>query len=302
MKIIAGIDGGGTKTTVVCCNLKGQIVADHKFGPMNVNSIGEEGFTILMAQICEFLQNIGQCVALCIGAAGISNPIMQRLTKEAMEQAHIRNWKLVGDHEIALCGALEGAPGVAVVAGTGSICVGRNANGEYVRTGGWGHLIGDEGSGYAIGRDVLRLVTQEWDGYGDVSGLARTLAEKFGIDDREKMISYVYDNDKSNVARIARVAEQEAATGDHVAVDILTENARRLSVQVEAVTRRLHMNQGEVALLGGLLENDTMYRRLLRTAVEEQCPGFTCIAPRQNAAYGAVLLATQMSKDIHEEV
>ena len=108
MKIVAGIDGGGTKTKVICQDLQGQTIAEEKFGAFNLNSIGEEGFTALMKQICEFLQNKGECVSLCIGAAGVSNPQMRGLVEQAMNQAGIEKWELVGDHEIALWGALEG--------------------------------------------------------------------------------------------------------------------------------------------------------------------------------------------------
>ena len=137
MKIVAGIDGGGTKTKVICQDLQGQTIAEEKFGAFNLNSIGEEGFTALMKQICEFLQNKGECVSLCIGAAGVSNPQMRGLVEQAMNQAGIEKWELVGDHEIALWGALEGNPGVSLVAGTGSICCGRNAEGDSIRAGGW---------------------------------------------------------------------------------------------------------------------------------------------------------------------
>lgn len=91
MKIVAGIDGGGTKTKVICQDLQGQTIAEEKFGAFNLNSIGEEGFTALMKQICEFLQNKGECVSLCIGAAGVSNPQMRGLVEQAMNQAGIEN-------------------------------------------------------------------------------------------------------------------------------------------------------------------------------------------------------------------
>lgn len=213
MKIVAGIDGGGTKTKVICQDLQGQTIAEEKFGAFNLNSIGEEGFTALMKQICEFLQNKGECVSLCIGAAGVSNPQMRGLVEQAMNQAGIEKWELVGDHEIALWGALEGNPGVSLVAGTGSICCGRNAEGDSIRAGGWGHLIGDEGSGYAIGRDVIKAVAHFWDGYGEPTSLAKLLAEQLQLDDRQKVITYVYKNDKSYVAQASRLARTGSSPG-----------------------------------------------------------------------------------------
>ena len=173
-------------------------------------------------------------------------------------------WELVGGHEIALWGALEGKPGISLVAGTGSICCGRNAEGDTLRAGGWGHLIGDEGSGYAIGRDVIKAVSHLWDGYGAPTCLAELLAE------------------------------QAAAGGDAVALQILQDNACQVSCQVAAVVNGFHMEQGEVALLGGLLENDTVYRKFVVEEIEKSCPGFRCVAPRQNAAVGAVMMAQNL--------
>ena len=294
MKYIAGIDGGGTKTNILCCDLQGKQIATQKFGPFNLNSIGEEGFADLMAEICTFLKNIGECTALCIGAAGTSNPHMRLLVQLAMENAGITNWKLVGDQEIALRGALEGQPGISVVAGTGSVCYGQNEKGEEVGAGGWGHLLGDEGSGYAIGRDVLREVTHCWDGYGMETSLVKAVEENLYLDTPQKLIAYVYENDKSSVAKVARIAEQEASRGDKTANRILQSNARELGYQVKAVAKRLSMSRGEVALLGGLLENETVYRKYLVDEISSLCSGLICVKPRQNALAGALMMAKEL--------
>ena len=219
---------------------------------------------------------------------------MGELIAQAMETAGITRWKLVGDQEIALWGALEGSPGVSVVAGTGSICCGRNEAGDYITVGGWGHLIGDEGSGYAIGRDVLKAVTHYWDGYGEETSLVKAVIDTLHLEDRQQMIAYVYENSKSSVAKAARIAEQEAAKGDDVAKKILLKNAGDLAKLVKAATVQLSMQQGEIALLGGLLENDTIYRKNLVKEIQNTNPGFVCVAPKQNALTGAVLMAQTM--------
>lgn len=294
VKMVAGIDGGGTKTRVVCCDLQGKQMAAREYGSFNLNSIGEEAFRNLIAEITTFLKATGDCTALCIGAAGVSNPHMGELIAQAMETAGITRWKLVGDQEIALWGALEGSSGVSVVAGTGSICCGRNEAGDYITVGGWGHLIGDEGSGYAIGRDVLKAVTHYWDGYGEETSLVKAVIDTLHLEDRQQMIAYVYENSKSSVAKAARIAEQEAASGDAVAKKILLKNAGDLAKLVKAVTVQLSMQQGEIALLGGLLENDTIYRKNLVKEIQNTNPGFVCVAPKQNALTGAVLMAQTM--------
>lgn len=296
MKYVAGIDGGETRTTVICSDRDGRVMASEEFGSFNIENIGVDGFTILMVQICEFLRQTGECEALCIGAGDVHNLRMQSVVKQAMERAGITNWQLVSNQKIALWGALAGEPGITVVVENGSICFGRNADNETARVGGWGHRIGDEGSGYAIGRDVLRAVAQAWDA-GDASEsatmLMQLLADKYKITNREKMIAYADTNDESGIAQLAGAAEQAAAAGDAKALAILTENASLLSEQAALVVKRLKMDAGEVALLGELLENDTMYRKLLVQEIEKRCIGFKCVKPCEDAAEGAVLMARQ---------
>ena len=294
MDFIAGIDGGGTKTRVVCAAPDGRELDSALFGPFNLNSIGPERFSALLEEICAYLHRQGRCRALCIGSAGISNGEMNRLVEAAMSRAGIENWKLVGDQVIALQGALSGQPGIALIAGTGSICFGRNGAGEYARSGGWGHLIGDEGSGYALGRDALGAVARAWDGWGEKTLLTRLLAEKFGLDDQKKIISYTYGGDKSRIAALAPLVEQAAGEDDPAALEIIRENAVKMTGLVGAVAHRLGLTGGKVAMLGGLLEHETRLRRAFVAEMGARHPHLTCIPPEQDAAAGALMLAKEM--------
>ncbi len=294
MKFVAGIDGGGTKTRVCCRDLQGQTIAEKTFGAFNLNSIGAERFADLLTEITTYLQGIGTCAALCIGTAGISNETMSAMINKALDQAGIMRRKLVGDHVIALHGALDGAPGIALIAGTGSICFGISPTGEEIRAGGWGHLIGDEGSGYALGRDALSAVAHAWDGYGEPTLLTRLLAEAYGLDSRSKIISYVYAGDKSHVAAFSRLVEQAAASGDAVALAIIQANGAKLAQQAETVYRRLHMEEAPLAMLGGMLENKTQLHSAFVRAMACRCPSVHCIDPKHDACTGAVMMAQAM--------
>ena len=293
MKFVAGIDGGGTKTRVMCRSLDGQELAARVFGAFNLNSIGLEKFRSLLGEITAFLNDLGECEALCIGSAGISNELMVKTVSEAMEDAGIRRWKLVGDHVIALYGALEGAPGIALIAGTGTICVGRGRYGEEVRAGGWGHLIGDEGSGYALGRDAIAAFAGEWDGCGEKTCLTQLLSER-GLDTQRKIISYVYGGDKSRVAALADLVEQAARAGDAVANRIIKDNAKALCELVVAVEGKLKLKKTRVAMLGGLLEHDTALKEAFLSAMAERNPEICCVEPLRDACAGAVMMAEAM--------
>ena len=282
MRFIAGIDGGGTKTKVVVASPEGEHLLTQVFGPFNLNSIGAERFAALLDEICAWLNGQGQCLALCIGSAGISNQEMTRLVSEGMQRGGITNWKLVGDQVIALTGALEGRPGIALIAG------------QFARSGGWGHLIGDEGSGYALGRDALAAVARAWDGWGEKTLLSELLATELGLDDQKKIISYTYGGDKSRIAALSRLVEQAAAQDDHVAQEIICANAVQMTRLVGAVAKQLKLESPEVAMLGGLLENETMLRAQFRAEMAKQHPEMTCVAPHRDAAAGAVMLAKEM--------
>src|SRR5260370_914390 len=118
---------------------------------------------------------------------------------------------------IALVAGAQDAPGIVIVSGTGSIAYGRNANGEAARAGGWGHMIGDEGSGYWIGREALTAVMRAADGRGPATGLSADILAYFNVDDEARLPRIVYDREQPRVSvaalgpSIQRVAEQRGA-------------------------------------------------------------------------------------------
>lgn len=291
MRFAAGLDGGGTKTLVECRDEGGGVLCREAFGPFNLNSIGSVRFSELLEEIAGFLARTGECVSLCAGAAGVSNPTVKKLFGEAMEKAGIPRWLLVGDHEIALWGALSGRPGCALIAGTGSICCGRNAAGEFARTGGWGHLIDDGGSGYALGRDALAAVVRQWDGRGQTTLLSELVAQRLGLHDPQELVGYAYGGDKSRVAAVSRLVSEAALERDAVAEGIYRKNGAELALLVAATARKLGLEACKVALLGGQLVHDPLLRSILEADLARSAPGLTCVDPEQDAAAGAALMA-----------
>lgn len=295
MRLAAGLDGGGTRTTVECRDRGGAVVCRASFGPFNLNSIGEARFAGLLEEVFTFLEQQGGCEALCVGAAGISNPRVGELVAQAAERFGVARYKLTGDHETALWGALSGRPGLVLIAGTGSICCGKNAAGDFVRAGGWGHLIDDGGSGYALGRDALAAVVRLWDGRGEPTLLAGLVSERLGVRTPRELTAYVYGGDKSRVAAVAPLVGAAAEQGDRVALDICRRGGEELAALVRAVAGRLGMETGEVALLGGLLTHDRRLREALAGVLARSAPGLRCVPPQQDAAAGAALMAAAMA-------
>lgn len=294
MDFIAGIDGGGTKTTLLCQDLTGRTLGTEVFGPLNINGTEQAALEELLHALAGTLRRKGRCLALCIGAAGVSNPRFGQMAAKAMDEAGVGRWRLAGDHEIALAGGLDDGPGCALIAGTGSICVGSDGAGNTVRAGGWGHLIGDEGSGYALGRDALRAVTRFWDGWGGATALTQLLDSQLGLRDRQSVVSYVYDGDKRRLAALAPLVERAAADGDEKARDIIEDNAWSLAKLAQGVAERLGIGRGEIVMLGGLLESETLLRRRTVEMLAGLLPEWTCIPPKRSAAEGALLLARRL--------
>ncbi len=290
-RIYAGVDAGGTKTRLVWKQAGGGASGEERFGPMNVNSIGESAFEERMDLLCGRLHELGDCEGICLGIAGITNPAARGLVERSLDRFGIGNRVVTSDWEISQYGALEGAPGLLVIAGTGSVCCGRNAAGAVIRTGGWGHLIGDEGSGYALGRDALRAAAAMIDGIGPHTRIVSLLKERHGLDDRSAIIRYAYGKDKSAIAALAGIVLEAAGEGDATAEEILHENADALSVQAEAAARALSLAGPQIALAGGLLAADTIYGERVREAMGRHLPGAHCIPPVRDAAEGALLMA-----------
>ena len=289
---VAGIDGGGTHTRIEVRDMENHVVRRGEFGPFNINSIGEEAFRSLIGEIFSWCGDMQRCVGLCVGGAGISNPKVKRILEEELAGVEFcGKWRLCGDQEIALRGAMDG-PGVVIIAGTGSICFGKNDTGEIARSGGYGHLIDDGGSGYALGRDVIARAVRALDGRILDKGILQAVCDRLE-GDPEKIVPFVYapETDKASIAKFSSIALEQAELGNPEALEILDRGAEELSQMVSAVQRRLGLAQCRIALLGGLLETDNPYRRV----VAEKLSNLGTVVPAaNNALWGAAQIAWEL--------
>ena len=285
---IAGIDGGGTHTRIELRDMANCLIRRGEFGPFNLNSIGVDAFRRLLHEVFDWCGSMECCERLCIGAAGISNPRVRSILAEELERSGFRGkWILCGDQEIALRGAMDG-----VISGTGSICFGKNEAGETSRSGGFGHLIDDGGSGYAIGRDVLASAVRTIDGRVKDSEILQAVCTYLG-GKPEAIVPFVYhpETDKSAIARFSHIALDLAQRDDPEALRILNTEAKELSELVCAVQDRLEMHPCRIALLGGLLEANNPYRGIVSRELSKLG---TVIAPAHNALWGAAQMAWEL--------
>src|SRR4030095_5317067 len=151
--------------------------------------------------VCEVIeQALGERsivpTAVCLGIAGVDREDEASTVRAIMRRIGYRSHTIVvNDALIALVAAAGDAPGVVIIAGTGAIVYGRNANGEAARAGGWGHMIGDEGSGYWIGREALSAVMRAYDGRGPATRLTAAILSHLNVDDESRLPRIVYDRE-----------------------------------------------------------------------------------------------------------
>ncbi len=169
------------------------------------------------------------------------------------------------DYEIALIGAHGERYGVLVLSGTGSAACGINASGESAHSGGWGYLLGDGGSGYWLGLEILKSATRVADGCMEETSLYQQTFTHLKISAPEELISWIYNPDRNNreISQMAPLVLACAAAGDLEAYRIVEDGAEHLYQLYLSVVKRLDFANPPVMFAGGLLSSDTLLRRLL---------------------------------------
>ena len=225
MQYILGVDGGGTKTEAIAYNLDGSEIARGYAGFGNIIIDKELALKNIELSIreCTKKLRLEDCVYLCLGLAGCEagdNKIVIQQYLKLKFKCVIKVIKIINDGEIALSAMLKGNDGIITIAGTGSITIGKY-RGTAVRVGGWGHLIGDEGSGYFIAMEGIRKIFLENDlGLPD-SLLTKEIFKATNSDNRKELLQFVYNSTKGEIASLVPVILKMCEKGDNVSTKIL---------------------------------------------------------------------------------
>jgi N-acetylglucosamine kinase-like BadF-type ATPase len=295
---VLGIDAGGTKTVCLLADESGAILAEARGGGANLQAHGELEVEKVLHQVMETAlgEHDVRPSAICLGIAGVDRPQDADAIRGIMRRI---GWKartlVVNDALVALVAGAGDTAGMVIIAGTGSIAYGRNGHGQAARAGGWGYLLGDEGSGVWIGRRALSAIVRAADGRGPATELTGRVMSHLGLVRPSDLIHETYYRDlkRAAIAGLAPVVEQARAAGDAVAADILAQAARELIVAASSVLARLGM-RGDVfptILAGGIFKAvPWLAAEVVRLLLE--------VAPRSDArvlevepAVGAVRLA-----------
>jgi len=198
------------------------------------------------------------------------------------------------DSEPALAGAIGGMEGILLIAGTGAIAYGRCRDGTEARAGGWGHLLGDEGSAFAVAFEALKRGIRSSEGRDLPTCLLERGLAFFGLHEAEDLLPFVYEGlDKTRVAKFAREVAKARDEGDGLAAAIFEEAADSLAGLVLSVERKLgsHIADKALACRGGLIEGDAWLKGALASRLATAAPSIRLVEARADAATGACMLA-----------
>jgi N-acetylglucosamine kinase-like BadF-type ATPase len=304
MKYIIGIDGGGTKSECAVADLSGKIL--HKiFGkPSNFLTIGVDAavknlFDLIEGALFKIEADFSEVKLLLIGTTGAGREedagVLETKFNDYTlgEGIKIQSVKVVSDARIAVEGAFSGKEGCILIAGTGSILFGRDKKGFIQRNGGFGRLIGDEGSGHSIGKKGLSAVAKELDGRGKATIITKMLNNKHNIFTAPNLIVNVYKNN-FDIASVAEIVLSAADEKDAIALQILNEEADELLLHITAIMEKMKSKELDIAFTGSLIANKNIYSDMLRKKIADKLSSVKIKEPDHTPVIGAILLAMEM--------
>ena len=240
--------------------------------------------------------SLSEIAGLVVGMAGTSTLSARALLEKALADA---GWtgplRLLGDQEIALAGAVE-SPGMLLIAGTGSVCCGRDAAGNLFRVGGYGYLIDDCGSGWAIGRDILAAVVRAEDGRGPATVFTQGVFQRLRLASVPQLITWLYapETGKRDVAALASLLPEALSQGDKAAEAIAAKAANDLAEMAETGWEKSGLEKGSLALTGSILLHVPAVRDQLEARLSRSCPRLRITLPMATPAEGAAKIAQKI--------
>jgi len=304
MKYLIVFDCGATKTECALTDINGNILYTTTGGAANFLITGTDGtskiiLSLLNDCIRKFNTGYSEIEKIVIGAAGAgrkedADNLKSSLLKIfSVNGIKIKSLKVVSDAQIASEGAFPNEAGCILIAGTGSIIYGKDEKGNIYRAGGFGRLIGDEGSGFSIGRKGLQAAAKYFDGRGDETLIVKLIEEKYSIKTADELITKVY-KENFDIASIAEIIIVAAENEDKTAHHILLEESGELIHHISTMMKKMDTIDLRVSFAGSLISNNNIYSDMLRDKIKTSLPTVKIVAPKHSPIEGAILLAKGM--------
>jgi len=302
-KYIVGVDGGGTKTELVLIDRSGNVIGREKGGTTNFQVVGGKKLKEEISGCLVRLMNSTNIPShkldqIFLGLAGAGRESDRKEITNLFSDTEFDGKVTVdSDAVVALAGAFGTAPGIIIISGTGAICFGMNHEGKVVRSGGWGYLLGDEGSGYFIGREALIAALKDFDGRGEKTTLRTEIERHFNLNSIDQIIPQIYQNkiDRVAIANLAPIVFDQAKQGDEHAEEIIRHSGRELGVLARAVAQKMNFMNEEikVALIGSIFKQKDLLINEISKELFEVSWNIEIKDPMFEPKYGAALLALQ---------
>lgn len=307
---VAGVDGGATKTTALIADENGKILGRGKSGSSNYHNVGVKAATeSIRDSVKRAMKNAGigrRPEIVVVALAGIDSEKDKRTASHFVRNAKIAHTSIViHDSVAALYAATNGGPGIVVNSGTGSFAAGINRRGQYARAGGWGYIIGDEGSAYEIGKKALNMAFRSFDERETHTILVDLLKRRFGVKQLDELVSRVYVGDLT-VEKIARLVPlvARAARSDRISREILATAGVELAELACAVAQRLEMTEDHfmVGAVGGSFKSGQYIMRSFKSRIKEHCPNARVVRLSVDPAQGSLAIAlAKLSEPVSDQ-
>ncbi|HEV7584640.1 MAG TPA: BadF/BadG/BcrA/BcrD ATPase family protein [Solirubrobacteraceae bacterium] len=298
-RYVLGVDGGATKTLAAVLDIDAREVHLGRGGPSNQDAVGASAAVGALLEAADAaISQAGipadRLSAAVLAIAGTDTEAIARNVRAARTE----DWLVVNDAVAAWASATGTGPGVAVIAGTGSNVFGVGPDDTPWRAGGWGHLLGDEGSGYWLGVQSIKAALSDREASGPETALTERAPAFFGLQSVEELVHLVYSKPltKGEIAALASETAKLAGAGDGVARELYARGARELGRQIAAVLEHTGLEGSfPVGLIGGTFEAGAVYVEPLAAEVHERAPDARVERVELAPVGGSLLLAARAS-------
>lgn len=297
---VLGIDGGGTRTTGIVADELGNVYMHAVTGRSNPNTLERTEFEEIIRGLARELKRQNETIfsrlSVCfagiagVGESGRDAEVAALLARELPTGTNVivRN-----DAFNALYSGTLGGPGIVQIAGTGAVTLGIDENGEVARSGGWGYLFDDEGSGFYLGNEALKAVFRSFDKRGPETSLTDRVTEYLAVQDVPDIIGKVYgkEHPRSVIAPLARLVLQEAQADDEISKGIVEKACVEMMHSIEACHRRLFADAHPTAIVlsGGVFTDFDLFAGRFRDLARQSIPNAVFQSTQVPPVGGAVL-------------
>jgi N-acetylglucosamine kinase-like BadF-type ATPase len=293
VKYLIGVDGGGTKTEAAAYDFDGKLLSKGIAGYGNLLIDEAQAIANIHTAIEQCLEPLGRkdCLYLYLGLAGYGGVVDTRTIEESLRHAYGVPFTIVNDALIAHAALLKGEDGILTISGTGSVSIAKKDE-KLIMTGGWGHLLGDQGSGYWIALEAFKRMTVEADLQQARSPLTTNILSRLELNEIADIKKFIYTSSKGDIASVVPMIVEQADDGDESARTILKEAGWHLAEMTLAAYRHLPFSSSfPIAVKGSILTKIPFVQTAFTDKIKETLPNATLILDDVSSTIGCYYLA-----------